>query len=472
MDSRYSRFGKNTILVVVGNIGSKFMAFLMLPFYTRWLPVDEYGIVDVIGIYVSFLIGIVTCAIAEAVFVFPKGAKQEKQAEYFSSGINFIILMFLLLTLVFGAIDFICTKFCISNTFTENIWLILGILTTTSVQQYIQQFTRSIDRITVYSVSGVILTLSSIIFSFLLIPSYGVIGYVSATMIGNVIASIYSLVFSHSYRYYSYSAASVKSCKKMLKYSTPLVPNNVMWWIVSALNRPVMETFLGLEAIGLFAVANKFPAVISSAFSMFAISWQISVLEEFGKDGYSKFFNKVFRWVVFLMVILGCVITVFSYKIIEVFADSRYIESWRYIPVLTLSTVFLAISGFAGSNFSATKESKYFFYSSVWGALTAIIANMILIPTIGTMGACLSVVLSFLVMSFSRCYYCWKYVKIENLLRVVMTVFLNICVIGATLYPFGLILKLLMYSICFISILLCNYDIIRDPVKIIKNRLK
>mgnify|MGYP006912742761 CR=1 FL=1 len=34
----------------------------------------------------------------------------------------------------------------------------------------------------------------------------------------------------------------------------------------------------------------------------------------------------------------------------------------------------MAISGMAGSNFSATKESKYFFYSSVWGALAAIIA--------------------------------------------------------------------------------------------------
>lgn len=41
----------------------------------------------------------------------------------------------------------------------------------------------------------------------------------------------------------------------------PLVPNNIMWWLVSALNRPVMEIYLGMEAIGLFAVANKFPSV-------------------------------------------------------------------------------------------------------------------------------------------------------------------------------------------------------------------
>ena len=45
----------------------------MLPFYTRWLPIEGYGTVDIINIYVSFLIGVVTCAIAESVFIFPKG---------------------------------------------------------------------------------------------------------------------------------------------------------------------------------------------------------------------------------------------------------------------------------------------------------------------------------------------------------------------------------------------------------------
>ena len=168
-----------------------------------------------------------------------------------------------------------------------------------------------------------------------------------------------------------------------------------MWWLVSALNRPVMEIYLGMEAIGLFAVANKFPSVFSSVFSMFAVSWQISVMEEYGKDGYSQFFNKVFRIVILLMILASCFISILSPLIIRVFANENYYESWKYVPVLSFSSVFMAISGMAGSNFSATKESKYFFYSSVWGALTAVIANIMFIPKIGTMGACLSVVLSF-----------------------------------------------------------------------------
>lgn len=49
MDQRYTRFRNNTILVIIGNIGSKLMSFIMLPFYTRWLPIEGYGTVDIIN---------------------------------------------------------------------------------------------------------------------------------------------------------------------------------------------------------------------------------------------------------------------------------------------------------------------------------------------------------------------------------------------------------------------------------------
>ena len=56
MDQRYTRFRNNTILVIIGNIGSKLMSFIMLPFYTIWLPIEGYGTVDIIKSYASLII--------------------------------------------------------------------------------------------------------------------------------------------------------------------------------------------------------------------------------------------------------------------------------------------------------------------------------------------------------------------------------------------------------------------------------
>lgn len=471
MDQRYTRFRNNTILVIIGNIGSKLMSFIMLPFYTRWLPIEGYGTVDIINIYVSFLIGVATCAIAESVFIFPKGQPVEKQKEYLNSGLLFMIMSFAVTLCIFMLIKFICDSKNIHNSFLDNIWLIYSILTTSALQQLVQQFTRSIDKIKVYSIAGVVLTGLTIVFSFIFIPKWGVGGYVAAMSLANVATVIYSLIASNSYTYFEFRYANIMSCRKMLSYSLPLVPNNIMWWLVSALNRPVMEIYLGMEAVGLFAVANKFPSVFSSVFSMFAVSWQISVMEEYGKDGYSQFFNKVFRIVILLMILASCFISILSPLIIRVFANENYYESWKYVPVLSFSSVFMAISGMAGSNFSATKESKYFFYSSVWGALTAVIANIMFIPKIGTMGACLSVVLSFLVMSLSRGFYCWRYVKINNILKLMFSLVGNVMIIMLTLSSLHTSFKIVGYCLSFIFILYINGDVLRQVYNVIKSRV-
>lgn len=471
MDQRYTRFRNNTLLVIIGNVGSKLMSFIMLPFYTKWLPVEGYGTVDIINIYVSFLIGVVTCAISESIFIFPKGESVDKQKEYFSSGFLFMLISFIVTFLIFLLIKLVCSHTNIQNSFVDNLWLIYGILTTSALQQIVQQFTRSIDRIKVYSTAGVVLTGLTITLSFLFIPKWGVAGYVFAMSVANILTATYSLIASNSYTYLDFGHAKKSSCKQMLRYSVPLVPNNVMWWLVSALNRPVMEIYLGMEAIGLFAVANKFPSAFSSIFAMFAVSWQISVMEEFGRDGYSRFFNRVFRGVVLLMILASCFISILSPLIISVLANENYFESWKYVPVLSFSSVFMAISGIAGSNFSATKESKYFFYSSVWGALVAIIANVTLIPLMGTMGACLSVVLSFFIMSLSRCFYCWRYVKIENIKKLLFSIIANIIIILFTLSSIQLSFKMVGYCLSLIFIVYMNRDVIKPLSNIIKSEL-
>ena len=73
--NKYKRLGKNTLLVFIGNAGSKLIGLVMLPFYTSWLSVEDYGVTDIINVYVSFLVSIVSCCIAESMFIFPKGRK-------------------------------------------------------------------------------------------------------------------------------------------------------------------------------------------------------------------------------------------------------------------------------------------------------------------------------------------------------------------------------------------------------------
>jgi O-antigen/teichoic acid export membrane protein len=410
--SKYKRLGKNTILVFIGNLGSKLIALFMLPFYTKWLSVENYGVTDVITVYAGFFLGIITLSIAEAVFIYPKDKDKIVQKKYFSSGLFFTVICFLVAAFIFFIARSIFSYNHIVNSFTEYTWPIYFVILAMFLQAYLQQFTRCIDKMKIYAVTGIVLTIFIALFSFLLIPSFGIMGFVYAQILAYVIASLFTFLGSKSYTYISLKSIQLPYYKEMIYYSVPLIPNGIMWWVISSLNRPVLEANIGVYGIGIFAVANKFPSVVAMVFAVFANSWQISVLEEFTKDNFKQYYNKILRVIFTLLVFLSCGITVFSKQIVTLFADEKFYEAWELVPILTFAILFSSLSGFVGTCFSAARKSKYFFYSSIWGALASVLLNLLLIPYFGLFGAVFAVVISHFVMAISRILYSWQYVKI------------------------------------------------------------
>ena len=104
MDSRYKKLGKNTGLVFLGSAGSKLITLLMLPYYTRMLSTAAYGISDLVYTYSSIMVSVVSCCIADAIFIFPKNADEEGRMQYFTSGIVFSLVSFVLWAIITGIV--------------------------------------------------------------------------------------------------------------------------------------------------------------------------------------------------------------------------------------------------------------------------------------------------------------------------------------------------------------------------------
>jgi O-antigen/teichoic acid export membrane protein len=411
--NKYKAIAINTIYVMMGTVGSKLIYLLMLPLYTRWLTSDEYGAADTITVYADILVTIMFLNIADSMFVYPKLAENiEKKKEYFSSGIFFLMSMSALGALFFLIISFFKQYFPPENVFVKYRWYIFLLLSTRHLQLYVQQFSRSLDKLGVYSFSGVVLTASVAIFSFLLIPYWGVYGYVSAIILSQLASTIYTLIAAHEYNYISLQSVRKEPMRELLSYSVPLVPNSVMWWLINGINRPLMENKLGLVAIGIYAVASRISGVINSISSIFGIAWSNSVLDEYGKEGFDRFYNNYFRLMTTLYFI-GCIfLVIFSEPIIHIFTTPEYYSASKYIPLLALGLCFSSMSGSIGSIFSAVKKSKYFFYSSLWGGVTSLTSLIVLMPLYGLYGVALSLSLSFLSIMIARWIYASNYVRI------------------------------------------------------------
>ena len=70
VNKKYSYLAKNTLLFTIANLSNKLIVFFLLPFYTAYLSMEEYAIIDLISITQQLIFPIVTLDITEAVIRF------------------------------------------------------------------------------------------------------------------------------------------------------------------------------------------------------------------------------------------------------------------------------------------------------------------------------------------------------------------------------------------------------------------
>lgn len=473
MDNRYIKLAKNSGIMLAGNISSKVISFLLLPVYTKFLSTAAYGESDMISVYASILLAVITCCVADGMFVFPKKENEEGKAKYFTSGLLFVIGTFSLLALLLFALDLIFDRESTSGgILLLDKWWIYLLSFSMFTQQYCQQFTLSLEKTVCYSLTGVVMTILLAVLAIILLPIYGLPGYLWSLIIANFGAALFSFITSKSYLFFSFKSLDYQYIKNLLGYGVPLIPNSIMWWLVNGLNRPLMEHYLGLSAIGIFAVASRFPSVLTVIFQVIGQGMSISVIDEFNKKDFNEFYNRILKILTVSVLFVGVVLSLGSKIIIRVFAAAEYFEAWKYMPMLTLAVIFQCMGGFVGNVFMAEKKSKFFFYSSFWASLASILLTILLINVWGITGVCIAVIGSFLTLFVMRVYYAWKHINLFSIKYYTLSFILYLSVVVLITLECNIFIIIAAVSIFLMAMFLMNKKDIMALVYSLKSHLK
>lgn len=463
--SRSGQLIKNTSFIFIGNLGSKAIAFIMIPLYTVWLSPSEYGITDLLQTYNQILILFLGLGITEALIVFPINKSKSEITEQFSTAFLFLVGFHI----VFAIGYFVLSLLDLKGVYFDYIWYALGFLLTNSMLRLFQNFCCGINKMSVFSFTGIISAVCLALLSFLLIPKYGVVGFLSANIISSLITIVFIVFYSRAFTYFSIKSISKSSLIEQLKYSIPLIPNSLMWWLILGLNRPLMEKYVGVAIIGLFAIASKIPSLIDMLYNIFQQAWLVTVTKEIDNEDFSGYYSRLMDYTISIQCLVCMVLMFFSDWIIQTFCDARYIEASIYVPILCLGIIFSNLSTFSGTVFNASKKTKYLFYSILISAIVSVVLNFILIPSIGVWGAIASILLSHIIACICRLFFSEHIVKLVNKRRLVTTLFLAVF-FCASCYIDNSVIR---YSSQFIFLgLFCiiKYYIPKNAIALIKSR--
>lgn len=386
---------KNFGLLTVGNATSKVLVFLLIPLYTSILTTYEFGVYELVLTTINLALPIFTLGIADSTLRFSMEKDVDKR------GVYSISTMICVLSIVLVGILLIINRYTLSCDFlVGNELFFLLIFGGMAEQGILVAYAKGIDRVYDTTVAGIVGAFSALVLNvlFLVILRLGLRGYFLATSLGIVFQVAYLLYRLRNTHERGIYITHRSLEKEMLKYSFPLVANNVAWWINNALDRYILTYFKGVSENGIYSVGYKIPTILNVIQSLFHQAWTLSAIQEYKTEEAQDYFLGVYRKYNSVLVGICGVLILINKTLAKFLYAKEFYDAWRYVPILCIGFLFLGLSNYVGGIFNALKMPKTIALSTVIGALINIILNLVLIPIMGAMGAAVATCISYIVI--------------------------------------------------------------------------
>ena len=405
---------RNIIIFGIGTLGSKLIQFLLIPLYSIYLSTTDYSISDTLTSTISLITPLLTIGITDGVLRFTIGQVSHRKS----------ILKFSLL-ICFAGTFLLFLLIPVFNKLTELFgyygYLIPVLYLTSSIKTMLAQYCKAIERNVAYALDGIICSLTLTVGSILLIGylKMGVMGYILANIISRSISIIYFTIICKIPAILHDASIDKRLTKELIDYSLPLMPNNLSWWIIQMSDRYMLIFFCGAALNGLYSMAYKIPSIFNLIVSIFISAFGITAMKECdAKTGDGKYdgryFEKIYTQYLSLTFVAVVFIILLSRPIAFIILKNEFYNSWVYIPLLLCAYAIGNLQSFYGSIYGGIKKSKLVFISTLSGAITNIILNLVLIPIFNAYGAAIATIVSYAVVYLIRVYNLKQYVEMHH----------------------------------------------------------
>ena len=406
--------GKNGVIYSVGSVMSSAIYFLFIPVFMRFFDVDEYGVYTLIVFCGSvagtiFYFG-VTSALPRSYYDYPPG---DKRKSCFSTT---------LVMLFFGAFIQILFSFCFSDNISlllfdsnkyehEIILAFIGSAITFinfSFLTYLRLEGKALEFL-FYSVISLLMSLGFVCF-FVIFRLDGIQGALLGNMLAQVILSVLFLCLL---------GPSLLTTKLMsheisiqLKFGFFSIMSGLAGMSILWVDQLFVNEYLTLYDLGIYALSVKLSSVMSVVFvAPFVQVFNPIIMEHRTSADIDEIFVKSVRYFFGLGVFILLFSSVFFQEILIVIdQDNKFHESIVYLPFLMAGILLYGLNNIVSAGCIFERKINKLFWSYLVVALFNVMANFILIPRFGLMGAVASSLVTYalspcLIYFYSKKYY-------------------------------------------------------------------
>ena len=475
--NRYKTLASNTIILALGQFGSKLLVLFLMRFYQSMLGESGYGEINTIIDTATLLMAFATLSIGESIIRFGLD-KAYNNAQVFSIGVKVTVAG------TIACIVFIPALGLLSGWFPDNkvislldtySWITVLYVMTGSMKSTCALFVRSNGNVRLYAIDGIFTTFMNIMFNllFLLAFQLGNVGYLLSVICADICSVIFLSYLGRLKKYFILFGIDKEIRSAMLRFALPMIPTTVMWWIINVSDTFFVSEWLGFDQSGIYKAAYRLPNMIALLSGIFSQAWNMSAIEEKNSRTIAKFYSDVFSAFQSAIFVIGAGMLLLIKPIISIICDTPFHIAYIYTPFLVMAVVYSCFGTFMGSIYVAAKQSKRSMVTATIGAVLNITFNCLLIPIMGNHGAAIATCISFFSVFAIRARDTRKTVYMDLKLRKLITNTVCLLIMGAVIiFVTNDIIFFSILTVVFLFVVLINYRACIKMAKQILGRRK
>ncbi len=429
---------KQSTVYGIGAVATPIISFIMLPLYTHYLTVDDYGVFNLVQITKLVMIAVVGMGISSGIvrIYFVYDTKEERDAVITSS----LIFLVLIGTPIVAILYFFSAP--ISHMLFDvekgEIYfnLILFTLIFGLTGTCLMAALRAEEKAKSYTAVSVITLVITLSLNILFIVGFerGVQGILEAFLISSIISIFLMTPFVLKGKKITFSFSKVK---EVLGFGGPLIPASLAGIVLTSADRYFLDAYMSKTEVGLYSLSYRIASIISIIIIQpFSIAWAPYMFSLLNQDNAKDIFRKVLVYYSFFAVWVGLFLSVFALEGLMILATPEYYIAYQVVPLIVISYILTGMDTILMAGIHIKKKTIYVSAFFLSAATVNLSLNYLLIPKMGMWGAAIATILSYMFMNFLYFRKSQKLYYIQHEFKRIISVF----IIGASLYMVSLLI--------------------------------
>ncbi|MDT3694746.1 MAG: oligosaccharide flippase family protein [Ignavibacterium sp.] len=424
MLDKFKYFLKHSFIYSISNVATKASGIILLPIYTSYFTVEEFGRLGLVLAIITIMIQIVVLGQNQSILKF------NNQIEYIDKKKS--ILFTLTLFVIFSALVFIVigefgapwlAKILGNyNDYYSSLRIAIYIVVVSIITNVFQNKLRADEKSVSFTVISLIKLFVLIAATVYLVTSLelGINGVLYGQLISEIVTLIILTPFMLKLMEYRFEKNILTAS---LKFGLPLIFSALSMTLLNISDRFLIKFLDSEEALGLYELGYRVAGILNMFMIMpLSLTLLPVAYKVYQQPGDKDYYVKIMTYASYFLVWGALALSIFSKEIIELFSGSgSYLPAYEVVPVILFAYVFFGMSLISSLGMYLTSKTTYIAIITIVSAVLNIILNFIFIPIYGIMGAAVNTLIAFIFLYFFSFIMSNKYYKINfEVLRLLL----------------------------------------------------